>query len=182
MDTGGCSNKVQEVVVRGTGGCSHTGSGKVKSERAVLKFKVRRFCELFTTKAIPPYALRNHTLTSGSFPARARPIRDQIPFDSEIWRIVPLHASTPMCFSAVKHGRVEEIWYFIRGQGQVWRKLGDHEEVVDVSPGVTLTIPVETHFQFRNTGWEPLCFIIATVPPWRGNEDAVRVEDHRPTK
>ena len=47
--------------------------------------------------------------------------------------------------------------------------------------GVCLTIPPGTSFQFRNTGWEPLCFIITTMPPWPGPEEAVRVTDHWPT-
>ena len=79
---------------------------------------------------------------------------------------------------AVTHKTVEEIWYFIQGNGQVWRKLGDEQKVVDVKPGVSLSIPLGTHFQFRNTGSEPLCFVIATVPPWPGSEEAVRVEDY----
>jgi len=81
---------------------------------------------------------------------------------------------------AVRHHTVEEIWFFIRGQGQVWRKLKDREEVVEVDAGVSLTIPVDTHFQFRNTGTEPLCFLIVTMPPWPGSEEAVRVNDHWP--
>jgi len=28
---------------------------------------------------------------------------------------------------AVKHKTVEEVWYFIQGHGQVWRKQGDRE-------------------------------------------------------
>lgn len=60
---------------------------------------------------------------------------------------------------AVAHRTVEEIWYFLAGQGQVWRKLGDQEEVVDVRPGLSLTIPTGTHFQFCNVGDEPLQFI-----------------------
>ena len=79
---------------------------------------------------------------------------------------------------AVKHKTVEEIWYFIQGHGQVWRKQGDREEIVDVGPGICLTIPPGTHFQFRNTEKEPLCFIIATMPPWPGKQEAVRVQDH----
>jgi mannose-6-phosphate isomerase-like protein (cupin superfamily) len=79
---------------------------------------------------------------------------------------------------AVKHKTVEEIWYFILGHGQVWRKQRDREEIVDVGPGICLTIPPGTHFQFRNTEKEPLCFIIATMPPWPGEEEAVRVQDH----
>ena len=79
---------------------------------------------------------------------------------------------------AVEHRTIEEIWYFLHGRGQVWRKQGDREEVVDVGPNTCLTIPTGTHFQFSNTGEDPLCFIIATMPPWDGEEEAVRVQDH----
>lgn len=80
--------------------------------------------------------------------------------------------------SAVKHKSVDEIWYFVSGKGQVWRKQGVQEEIVDAKPGTCLTIPVGTHFQFRNTGEEPLCFVIATIPPWPGPDEAVRLNDY----
>jgi mannose-6-phosphate isomerase-like protein (cupin superfamily) len=83
---------------------------------------------------------------------------------------------------AFKHKSVEEIWYFLGGEGQVWRKLGEREKEIDLRAGFSLTIPTGAHFQFRTAGTEPLCFIIATIPPWRGAEEAVRVEDHWPTK
>jgi len=70
---------------------------------------------------------------------------------------------------------VEEIWYFLAGQ--VWRKQDDREKVVDVHPGLSLTIPAETHFQFRNTGDEPLQFIIAAMSPWPGEDEAVALEE-----
>jgi mannose-6-phosphate isomerase-like protein (cupin superfamily) len=68
---------------------------------------------------------------------------------------------------AVTHKTIEEIWYFVQGHGQVWRKLGDQESEVDVEQGICLTIPSKTHFQFRNIGSEPLCFIIAPCRPGR---------------
>jgi mannose-6-phosphate isomerase-like protein (cupin superfamily) len=36
---------------------------------------------------------------------------------------------------AVTHRTVEEIWYFLKGCGEMWRKQGDREEVVSVEPG-----------------------------------------------
>jgi mannose-6-phosphate isomerase-like protein (cupin superfamily) len=77
---------------------------------------------------------------------------------------------------AVYHKTIEEIWYCLQGQGQIWRRKGETEEVVDVGPGVSLTIPTGTHFQFRNTGGGPLRFVIATMPPWPGGDEAVRVQ------
>jgi mannose-6-phosphate isomerase-like protein (cupin superfamily) len=80
--------------------------------------------------------------------------------------------------SAVKHKTVEEIWYCLSGNGQVWRKLGNAEETVDVMEGVSLTIPVDAHFQFRNTSDKPFCFLIATMPPWPGKDEAIKVRGY----
>jgi len=80
------------------------------------------------------------------------------------------------------HKTVEEIWYIIQGQGQVWQKQQDREKVVDVYPGVCLAIPPQTHFQVRNTNSESVCFIIATLPPWPGPQEWVRVVDHWQTQ
>jgi mannose-6-phosphate isomerase-like protein (cupin superfamily) len=74
---------------------------------------------------------------------------------------------------AVSHPTVEEIWYFLSGEGTVWRKLGDQEQIVEAHPGVSLTIPLGARFQFRNTGNAPLTFIISTMPPWPGPDEAV---------
>jgi mannose-6-phosphate isomerase-like protein (cupin superfamily) len=42
---------------------------------------------------------------------------------------------------------------------------------VDFYPGISLTIPTGTGFQFRNIGETPLKFIIAAMPPWPGEEE-----------
>lgn len=77
---------------------------------------------------------------------------------------------------ACKHHSVDEIWYFLQGQGEVWQKNGTDEEIVNVRPGQCLTIPVGTHFQLRNNDEEILCFIIATIPKWPGNAEAEEVQ------
>lgn len=77
---------------------------------------------------------------------------------------------------AIAHRTVEEIWFFIQGQGEMWRKQEDREEVVPVKPGVCLTIPLGTYFQFRSFGTEPLAAIGVTMPPWPGGNEAVVVE------
>lgn len=82
---------------------------------------------------------------------------------------------------AVTHKTVEEVWYFLEGEGQVWRKQGDREDVTEVRPGLSLSIPLGTHFQFRNTGKSPLRFVIVTMPPWPGADEAQRVVDYWPT-
>ena len=77
---------------------------------------------------------------------------------------------------AVAHRTVEEVWYIVSGKGRMWRKLGDHEEIDELDPGVSLTIPTGTRFQFRCDGLEPLNIIGATMPPWPGEEEAFHVE------
>ena len=74
---------------------------------------------------------------------------------------------------AVVHRTVEEVWYFLRGRGELWRQLGSDEEVVEVGPDICLTIPVGTRFQFRSFGVEPLSAIGVTMPPWPGEGEAV---------
>lgn len=81
---------------------------------------------------------------------------------------------------AVRHRTIEEIWYFIEGRGEVWRKQGARQELVGAMPGTCVTIPRGAHFQFRNTGEGPLVFLIATMPPWPGEREAARVPDHWP--
>jgi mannose-6-phosphate isomerase-like protein (cupin superfamily) len=36
--------------------------------------------------------------------------------------------------NAVAHRTIEEVWYFTSGRGRMWRRLGDHEEIVEVGP------------------------------------------------
>ena len=78
--------------------------------------------------------------------------------------------------TAVAHRTIEEIWYFLAGRGEMWRKLADQESVEPVEAGVCITIPVGTHFQFRSFGPGPLCAIGATMPPWPGHGEAYTVE------
>lgn len=77
---------------------------------------------------------------------------------------------------AVKHKTVEEIWYFQSGEGEVWRKLNIHEEITKVNEDISITIPLGCEFQFKNTGKDPLRFIIVTMPPWPGPDEAVQVK------
>ena len=81
---------------------------------------------------------------------------------------------------AVAHRTVEEIWYVLAGRGRMWRKLGEQETVVDLAPGVSLTIPTGTRFQFRCDGQEPLVAVAATMPPWPGDGEAYAVDSMWP--
>jgi mannose-6-phosphate isomerase-like protein (cupin superfamily) len=77
---------------------------------------------------------------------------------------------------AVAHRTVEELWYVIAGCGRMWRKLGGREEIVELTAGLSLSIPTGTHFQFRCDGAETLTILGATMPPWPGPDEAYAVE------
>lgn len=75
-----------------------------------------------------------------------------------------------------RHRSVSEIWYVLSGFGVMWRSQdGGAGREIDLRPGVCLTIPVGTSFQFRNTGREPLAAIGVTMPPWPGPHEAEAV-------
>ena len=76
---------------------------------------------------------------------------------------------------AVVHRTVEELWFFTAGEGSFWRKNASAEEIVKVHPGVSISIPVGTHFQFRSEGDEPLEAVGVTMPPWPGPDEAEAV-------
>jgi len=80
---------------------------------------------------------------------------------------------------AVSHATVQEIWYIIGGAGRMWRRQEGHEPTtVDLRPGICLTIPLGTAFQFRADGpVEPLRVVAVTMPPWpAGSEEEARPE------
>ena len=78
--------------------------------------------------------------------------------------------------SPVQHRTVEEVWVILAGAGAVWRRQGQREETVAVAPGMSLTIPLGTQFQFRALGDAPLEFLITTSPPWPGADEAVLLD------
>ena len=87
------------------------------------------------------------------------------------FELPPGQAST-----AVTHRTVEEIWFFLSGRGEMWRKQEGQEEIVPVESGVCLTIPLGTHFQFRSFGYEALAALGVTMPPWPGEGEAILVQ------
>jgi mannose-6-phosphate isomerase-like protein (cupin superfamily) len=59
---------------------------------------------------------------------------------------------------AIRHRTVEEIWF------------------VSVEPGVSLTIPLGTRFQFRADADTRLEAVGVTMPPWPGDDEAILVD------
>jgi mannose-6-phosphate isomerase-like protein (cupin superfamily) len=76
---------------------------------------------------------------------------------------------------AVTHRTVEEIWFVVAGRGEMWRKCGDVEETVALEPGVCVTIPLGTHFQFRASAQQGVSAVAITMPPWPGESEALFV-------
>ena len=77
--------------------------------------------------------------------------------------------------AAVTHRTIEEIWFVVSGAGQMWRRQGQREEVTDLVPGLCLTIPLGTAFQFRAAATSPLAAVAITMPPWPGEDEAILV-------
>jgi mannose-6-phosphate isomerase-like protein (cupin superfamily) len=81
--------------------------------------------------------------------------------------------SRPDPTAAQKHRSVEEIWYVLDGEGELWRGApAAGEEVVELVPGRAATIPPHTGFQFRCTTERPLQLLIGTFPRWPGPDEA----------
>lgn len=85
-----------------------------------------------------------------------------------------LHTGTTT--HAVHHLTVEEAWFCVRGEGELWRKGADGESILHLHSGIECEIPLGTTFQFRATGDSPLEIVITTTPPWPGDHEAVRTE------
>ena len=77
---------------------------------------------------------------------------------------------------AVAHHTVDEVWFFISGHGKIWRRHGDQEEIHEVSPGTSISIPIGTRFQLRCDSRELLTAVGTTMPPWPGHDEAYAVE------
>ena len=80
----------------------------------------------------------------------------------------------------VYHRTVEEIWYILEGEGQVWRcpPGADAASIPPqpVSPGDALVIPTGWHFQFAAAPDGSLRFLCHTTPPWPGEDEAAPAE------
>lgn len=76
----------------------------------------------------------------------------------------------------VRHRTVDEVWYFVAGRGEMALRWEDVEEIGAVEPGVCVTIPAGTRFQFRALGDEPLSAVGVTMPPWPGDGEAVTAD------
>jgi len=76
----------------------------------------------------------------------------------------------------VQHRTVEELWYVLEGQGEIWRERAGEERVDQIRIGDSVRIPVGTSFQFRAAASANLKLLLATMPPWPGPQEAVQVQ------
>jgi mannose-6-phosphate isomerase-like protein (cupin superfamily) len=81
---------------------------------------------------------------------------------------------------AVRHRTVEEIWFVLEGKGRMWQIAEGQQKVIALEPGLSLTIPIGTGFQFRNDGATVLKAVAITMPPWPGEDEAVLIDGHWP--
>lgn len=77
----------------------------------------------------------------------------------------------------VTHRTVSEIWHIVSGQGQIWRRQGEIEQITDLVEGVTIDIPLGTDFQFRSDHDENLVFVCVTMPPWPGADEVLHLDE-----
>ena len=79
---------------------------------------------------------------------------------------------------AVRHRRVEESWYVLEGEAEVWRRPADGgpASIVRLGRGEALNIPPGFGFQVRALGAVRLRMLCSTAPPWPGPDEAVPVE------
>jgi mannose-6-phosphate isomerase-like protein (cupin superfamily) len=90
----------------------------------------------------------------------------------------------------VVHRTVEEVWFVLAGRGEMWRKQGEREEIISLEPGVCLTIPVGTCFQFQASPTQSISAVVVTMPPWPGEQEVLSVagpwvphlQQHEPAK
>jgi mannose-6-phosphate isomerase-like protein (cupin superfamily) len=76
----------------------------------------------------------------------------------------------------VMHRTVDEAWFVLSGRGELWRKQMLREEVVALEPGVCVTLPQGTHFQFRATPTEAVRLVAVTIPRWPGEGEVEFVQ------
>jgi len=115
---------------------------------------------------------------------RAAAAAERAPDGSEVRALLRLERGSmaqfelaPGCTSiAVTHRTIDELWMVVAGGGELWRRQNAREEIVPLVPGLCLTIPAGTHFQFRVRGAETLRVIGVSMPPWPGEGEATVVQ------
>jgi mannose-6-phosphate isomerase-like protein (cupin superfamily) len=111
--------------------------------------------------------------------------RDRSPLGAHIRHLLDgphgnlIHSTVPpgMVGRACHFRTVDEYWFVLSGEGEIWRRAGDGVETVTrLVSGVCVDIPLGTAFQYRCVGNVPLVFACVAMPPWPGDGEAVIVD------
>jgi mannose-6-phosphate isomerase-like protein (cupin superfamily) len=90
-----------------------------------------------------------------------------------------IHSTVPpgMVGRACRFQTIDEYWFVLSGEGEVWRRSADgREEITPLVAGVTIDIPLGTSFQYRCAGEVPLVFTCTAMPSWPGDDEAVIID------
>ncbi len=90
-----------------------------------------------------------------------------------------IHSTIPpgMTSLATRFKTIDEFWYILTGEGQIWRCYpGGVEEITTLVSGTAIHIPLGTKFQYRNESEEPVTFICIAMPAWSGNDECSLVD------
>lgn len=87
------------------------------------------------------------------------------------FRLAPGGVSKP-----IRHRTIDEVWYITAGEGRMWLSFDDADDVADLRPGISVSLPLGTRFQFRCDGATPLEAVGVATPPWPGTDEAIPVE------
>jgi mannose-6-phosphate isomerase-like protein (cupin superfamily) len=77
---------------------------------------------------------------------------------------------------AITHKTVFETWFILSGTGKMWRKFGEQQRLDKLEPNTIIDMPLGVEYQFASDD-EPLVFLIVTMPPWPGADEAVLLTD-----
>jgi mannose-6-phosphate isomerase-like protein (cupin superfamily) len=83
-----------------------------------------------------------------------------------------IHSTVPpgMVGRACRFRTVDEFWFVLSGEGELWRRAPDgRESVTRLAEGVCIDIPLGTAFQYRCIGSASLVFTCTAMPPWPGD-------------
>ena len=86
-----------------------------------------------------------------------------------------IHGTVPvgMVGRACRFRTVDEYWFILSGEGEIWRKGPDGDEsVTRLVPGVSIDIPLGTSFQYRCLSDADLVFTCTAMPLWPGDDEA----------
>ena len=86
-----------------------------------------------------------------------------------------IHSTVPpgMVGRACCFRTVDEYWFVLSGEGEIWRSAVDGRESI---LAVCVDVPLGTALQYRCTGDVPLVFTCTARPPWPGDDEALLVD------